>query len=68
MRINPNWRETLRHNSTRALAAIAVLPVVWMELPPDIKDMLPPEWRPWIFIGLGAAGIVGKVTLQRPKE
>lgn len=59
-----NWRSAWKWHSTRILAAIAVLPIVWMELPPEVKMLVPASWQPWIFSGIALAGIIGRIKDQ----
>lgn len=64
MRLITDWRGNWRYYSTQALAVAAILPVVWMELPPDIKDLLPHAWRPWILTAIAVSGIAGRLIDQ----
>lgn len=64
MRLVENWKSAWKWHSTQVLAAIAALPFVWMELPPDAKDMIPQEWRGWIVSVLALAGIVARLRAQ----
>lgn len=64
MRMVPEWRQSWRLLSVQALALLAALPLAWAELPPDIKDMIPAEWRPWIVSVLAVAGIAGRLIRQ----
>lgn len=64
MKLVPDWRKAWSWFSVQALAVIMVLPIVWVGLPGDVKAWVPPSWQFWIFIVLGAAGIVGRVIDQ----
>lgn len=64
MKVVKNWRSAWRWYSMHALAAVAVLPLVWMELPPDVKALIPAEWKPWIFSAIGAAGVLARLKDQ----
>lgn len=64
MKIVSDWRNVWKYYSTQALIALAALPIVWAELPPDIKDMVPSEWRLWIFSGLAFAGAASRYVKQ----
>lgn len=64
MRLVQNWRAFWRWHSTWALALTGILPVVWAELPPDIKSTIPAEWRPWLFVALAIAGIAARLRDQ----
>lgn len=64
MRMVSDARRAWRWHSTQVLAALAVVPVVWVELPPDLKDYIPEEWRPWIMAAVAIGGIVGRLRDQ----
>lgn len=68
MKLVPNWRQCWRWQSTWFLSALAVLPVVWMELPPDAKDYVPEPFRPYIVAGLAISGLIGRIRHQRGPE
>lgn len=42
--------------------------MVWAELPPEVKALVPAEWQPWIVAGLAVSGIVGRVISQTPED
>lgn len=53
--------------SVQILAILAALPLVWSELPPDIKAMVPDGWQPWIVAAIAVGGIVARVIPQAKK-
>jgi hypothetical protein len=53
--------------SVQIMAALAVLPLAWAELPPDIKAMIPDGWEPWIVAAIAVGGIVARVIPQAKK-
>lgn len=64
MKLIPDWRSAWRWFSVQALAAIALLPVVWPTLPPTVTEWVPESWRPWIIVALAVGGIVGRLINQ----
>lgn len=64
MKLVHNWRSFWRWHSTWAMALVGALPVVWMELPPDLKALIPPEWRPWIITAVAIGGIAARLRDQ----
>ena len=62
-----NWRRAWRWHSTQAMAFAAALPFVWIELPADIKAMLPQDWLPYISAVVLIGGIAGRLRDQTPK-
>ena len=67
MRLVPDWHKAWTWFSVQALAIVAVLPLVWLGMPPDVKAWVPEAWHIWIFVGLGISGIAGRVIDQNPK-
>lgn len=68
MKIIENWRAALRAYSTMALAFIALIPMFWAELPPEIVAMIPAEWHKWVVVSVAAAGLVGRFIKQGDKN
>lgn len=68
MKLIPQWRRAWRMYSAQALAAAAALPVIWMELPPEIKAMVPPELTKWIIPLVALAGLMGRLIDQGEAE
>ena len=64
MKIVSDWKQAWKWFSVQAFVVIALLPMVWAELPQDVKAMLPPEWRPWVFSIIALAGVLGRVKDQ----
>lgn len=64
MRLVQDWKDAWKWHSAQALAALALLPIVWMELPPDVKAFIPEAWQPWIVMGLAFGGLVGRLRDQ----
>lgn len=68
MKLVENWREAWRWHSAQALAVLALLPVVWTELPPEAQALVPEEWRPYVLAALALAGLVGRLQKQGARE
>jgi len=64
MKLVQNWRKAWKWHSTQLLAIIAALPLIWMQLPPDVKDMVPDGWHPYIMAAIAAGAIVGRLRDQ----
>lgn len=64
MKLVPDWKEAWRWHSTRAFAALAALPLVWSQLPPDVTDMLPEAYEPAVLAVLALGGLVGRMKDQ----
>ena len=65
MKLVENWKQCWRWFSVQALAAVALLPVVWPSLPPQVTGWVPESWRPWILVLLAVAGIIGRLVDQQ---
>ena len=57
-----NARNWWRWGSSRVLFVIAAIPPVWTELPPEVKDYVPEEYRVWVFTVLALVGLLLRVT------
>jgi len=67
MKLIPDWRSAWRWFSVQAFAIIALLPVVWPTLPPQVTAWVPESWRPWIIVALAVGGIAGRLIDQKAK-
>lgn len=67
MKLVHDWKEAHKWLSVQVLAILATLPIVWMTLPPDIKDMLPTSWQPWVITVVAIGGIIGRLKDQQGK-
>lgn len=68
MKLVDNWREAGRWLSVRFLAVIALLPVAWATLPPQVLNKVPESWWPWVIFGLAVGGIAGRLVDQKKPE
>ena len=68
MRIVSDWRNVWKYYSTQALVLIAALPIVWMEIPADVKAMVPSEWHGWIVSGIALAGAASRLIKQAESD
>ena len=64
MQLVDGWTKAYRWLSVQVFAIIAALPFVWAELPPEVKAMIPPEYRPYIVSGLAVAGLLLRLKKQ----
>jgi protein-S-isoprenylcysteine O-methyltransferase Ste14 len=65
MKLIPDWRSAWRWFSVQVLAVIAMLPLVWPSLPPQVTGWVPENWRPWIIVLLAIGGIAGRLIDQK---
>lgn len=65
MTLVPDWRSAWRWFSVQALAIIALLPIVWPTLPPQVHQWVPEEWRPYIVVALAVGGLAGRLIDQQ---
>lgn len=64
MKLIPKWREGWRMYSVQALTALAALPLIWEQMPMDIKAIIPAEWNPYILAAIALAGVAGRLLDQ----
>ena len=67
MRLIPDWRRAWRWFSVQTLAILAVLPMVWAQMPPEIKAYVPATWGWAVFMFIALGGIAGRLIDQKPK-
>ena len=53
-----------RWHSAQILAALTVAPMVWEQLPADLKDRVPDDWMPYVVACVAFAGLVGRLRAQ----
>lgn len=68
MKLVKDARKAWRWFSVQALAVMALLPIVWVQLPPDVQAMMPEAWRPWVMVALAIGGIAGRLIKQGDDE
>lgn len=64
MKLVHDWKQAWRWFSVQALALVALLPVVWPSLPPQVTAWVPEEWRPWVVVVIAIGGIAGRLIDQ----
>ena len=65
MRLVPDYRDAWRWFSVQAFAILAALPLVWLNLPPDIKAFIPPKYGVYIAAAIALGGLVGRLVDQK---
>jgi hypothetical protein len=64
MKLVENWKRAWRWHSIQLAGLLAILPLVWAELPADVKAMIPDAWTPYIVTLLAVGVIVGRLRPQ----
>lgn len=64
MKLVDNARQAWRWFSVQAMAIIAVLPLIWEQMPPEVLAVIPAVWLPWIAAGMALLGLVGRLVKQ----
>jgi hypothetical protein len=68
MKLVKDARKAWRWFSVQAMAVLAALPLVWVQIPPDVQDMLPEAWRPWVLTAIAISGIIGRLVPQESEN
>jgi len=66
-RLIDNWRETLRAYSTWALGAVAAIPALWLQVPDEVKALIPAQGMAKITVLIAVAGLIGRFVDQAPQ-
>ena len=67
MKLIQYWRKSWRWLSVQAGAVVTLLPVAWVSLPDETKDIIPDAWLPWIVTAVGLAVVIGRL-IDQPDE
>ena len=64
MKLVEGAKTAWKWHSAQALAALTLLPIIWMELPADVKSMIPDGWDPYIVSAVALGGLIGRLRSQ----
>lgn len=64
MKLISGWRRSWRLFSVQALAALALIPLLWEQCPPEVQAVIPEGWRPWVIFLVALGGIAGRLVDQ----
>jgi len=59
-----NIKSAWKWYSVQALGVLTILPIVWIELPADIKTRIPAEWTPYVVSAVALGGLIGRLKAQ----
>lgn len=78
MRLVDNAKHAWKWFSVQALAFLTFLssllvfvpfiPVVWAEIPDDIKAMIPDTWLKYVVLVVSLAGLIGRLVPQKSAQ
>lgn len=64
MKLIDNWRSTLKAYSTWALGAVVTIPTVWLQVPDELKALIPAQGMAKITVLVAVAGLIGRFVDQ----
>lgn len=64
MKLVQNWQSAFSWYSVQVLALLAAIPVMWEQVPVEIKALIPEQYNPWIMTGLALIGMVLRLVKQ----
>lgn len=64
MKLVEGAKNAWKWHSAQALAALTLMPIVWMELPSDIKSLIPDGWTPYVVSVVALGGLIGRLRSQ----
>ncbi len=67
MKLIDNWGETLRAYSTWALGAVVAIPTLWLQIPEELKALIPAQGMAKITVVVAVAGLIGRFIDQGHK-
>lgn len=59
-----NWRKWWQLFSVQALAVAGAIPLIWSQLPDDLKANIPATWMGGISAVVAVCGIIGRMVKQ----
>jgi len=65
MKLINNWRATLQAYSTWALGAVVAIPALWLQVPDELKALIPAQGMAKITVLVAVAGLIGRFIDQR---
>lgn len=64
MKIVNNWKTAWRWFSMQLMSVVVVLPLLWEQLPLEVKTFIPAEWLPYILAAVALCAMVGRMIDQ----
>jgi len=64
MKLIPEWRTSWRFWSMQVAAAVAAAPVVWSQMPPEWRALVPDDTQAWFLAAAGGAMMLVRVLDQ----
>lgn len=64
MKLIHNWRATLQAYSTWALGAVVAIPTLWLQVPDELKALIPAQGMAKITVLVAVAGLIGRFIDQ----
>jgi hypothetical protein len=64
MKLVPDAKNAWKWVSMWCMAASTIAPSVWLAIPVEMREAIPVTWLAFIAIGLGVAGMIGRLWNQ----
>jgi hypothetical protein len=64
MKLVKGWQNFWKWHSTQAMAVAALFPILWENLPSDLKSWVPDTWMPWVVAAVLIGGLLGRLRDQ----
>jgi hypothetical protein len=61
MTLVENWKQAWKWFSMWAFAVCGSISLVWVNLPADVKNLIPDSWEKWVFIVIFLSSVLGGV-------
>jgi hypothetical protein len=64
MKLVSDWKDFWKWHSTQIMLVFALIPAAWEQIPDDLKQSVPEEWKPWIAAVMFVVWLLGRLRAQ----
>lgn len=68
MQLVSDWKSAWKFYSTRAMSLALIAQSVWLGLPAEMRESIPPKWMALATIAMLVLGILGRFIKQSPTD
>lgn len=64
MQLIENWKDAWKMRSVQVFGLIAAAPLLWAQVPEDVKALIPVEWQPYVVSAMALIGAFARIKKQ----